>query len=184
MRITVEQAEQKFSEVADHLQKDLASIRAGRSNPKLVEDIEAMVYGQKMQIKQLANITVADPTLLIIQPWDKNALPEIKKAVEQAEIGINPISDGDTLRLPIPSLTEERRLEYVKIMKQKVEEARITLRQLRKEVMIGLDIMKKEKSITEDDYSAKEKQLQKGVDKWNEKLEEIAKDKESELLTV
>ncbi|HRP36251.1 MAG TPA: ribosome-recycling factor, partial [Candidatus Dojkabacteria bacterium] len=100
MRITVEQAEQKFSEVADHLQKELASIRAGRANPKLVEDIEATVYGQKMQIKQLANITVADPTLLIIQPWDKNALPEIKKAVEQAEIGINPISEGDTLRLP------------------------------------------------------------------------------------
>jgi ribosome recycling factor len=184
MRITVEQAEQKFSEVADHLQKELASIRAGRANPKLVEDIEAIVYSQKMQIKQLANITVADPTLLIIQPWDKNTLAEIKKAIEQAEIGINPINDGEMLKLPIPSLTEERRLEYVKIMKQKVEEARITVRQIRKDVLVGLDTMKKEKTITEDDYEAKEKQLQKEVDKWNEKLEKIAEDKEAELLTV
>lgn len=184
MRITVEQAEQKFSEVADHLQKELTSIRAGRANPKLVEDIEALVYGQKMQIKQLANITVADPTLLIIQPWDKNSLAEIKKAIEQAEIGINPINDGEMLKLPIPALTEERRLEYVKIMKQKVEEARITVRQIRKDVLVGLDTMKKEKTVTEDEYTSKEKQLQKEVDKWNEKLERIAEDKESELLTV
>ena len=107
MKLTVEQASSKFKEIQEHLSKDLSSIRAGRANPKLVEDLEVVVYGQKMPIKQLANITVADPTLLIIQPWDKTALSEIKKAVESADIGINPLNDGASLRLPIPSLKKE-----------------------------------------------------------------------------
>jgi len=184
MKITLEQAGKKFSEVEERLLKDLSSIRAGRANPKLVEDIEAEVYGQKMAIKQLANITVADPTLLLVQPWDKNTLSEIKKAIEAAEIGINPIGDGDNLRLPIPSLTEERRQEYVKIMKSKVEEAKIAVRQIRKEILTGLEDQEKNKEISEDDFTAKEKQLQKEVDKCNEKLDLIASEKETELTSI
>lgn len=184
MKITLEQAEKKFSEVEEHLVKDLSSIRAGRANPKLVEDIEAEVYGQKMAIKQLANITVADPTLLLVQPWDKNSLSEIKKSIEQAEIGINPISDGDSLRLPIPSLTEERRQEYVKIMKLKVEEAKIAVRQIRKEILNNLEDQKKNKEMSEDDFTAKEKQLQKIVDKCNENLDAVASEKETELTSI
>ena len=184
MRITPQQADQKFGEVADYLKKELSSIRAGRANPQLVEDIEVTAYGQKMQIKQLANITVADPTLLVIQPWDKTVLQDIRKAIEVAEIGINPMVDGDSIKLPIPSLTEERRQEYVKIMKQKVEEARISVRQVRKDIMTGLETMKKDKEITEDDFEMEEKQIQKLVDKWNETIEKIASDKESELLSL
>jgi len=184
MRIALEQADQRFTEVADHLQKDLSGIRAGRANPKLVEDIEVSAYGQKLPIKQLANITVVDPTLLLIQPWDKSVLGEIRKSIESAEIGINPIADGDNLRLPIPSLTEERRLEYVKIMKQKVEEARISVRQVRKDILVGLENMKKDKELSEDDFDAKEKQLQTLVEKVNSKLESIAEEKEAELLSV
>jgi len=184
MKITLEQAGKRFTEVEEHLLKDLSSIRAGRANPKLVEDIEAEVYGQRMPIKQLANVTVVDPTLLLVQPWDKTTLTEIKKAIESAEIGINPIGDGDNLRLPIPSLTEERRQEYVKIMKLKVEESKITIRQIRKEILIGLETQKKDKVISEDDFNTKEKQLQKEVDKYNEKLDSIASEKEKELTSV
>lgn len=184
MKITLEQAEKRFTEVEEHLLKDLSSIRAGRANPKLVEDIEAEVYGQRMPIKQLANVTVVDPTLLLVQPWDKTTLAEIKKAIESAEIGINPIGDGDNLRLPIPSLTEERRQEYVKIMKLKVEESKITIRQIRKEILTGLEAQKKDKIISEDDFDTKEKQLQKEVDKYNEKLDLIASEKEKELTSV
>ncbi len=184
MRITLEQAEQKFTEAADHLKRELSAIRAGRANPKLVEDIEVSAYGQRMPIKQLANITVADPTLLLIQPWDKSLMGEIRKSIESAEVGINPITEGDNLKLPIPSLTEERRTEYVKIMKQKVEEARISIRQIRKEVLAGLDLMQKDKEISEDDFSTKEKQLQASVEKANDKLDIIAKEKENELLTI
>lgn len=184
MKITLEQAERKFLEVEEHLRKDLSSIRAGRANPKLVEDIEAEVYGQKMAIKQLANITVADPTLLLVQPWDKTTLPQIKKAIESAEVGINPIGDAESLRLPIPSLTEERRQEYVKIMKSKVEEAKIAVRQIRKEILTGLEVQKKDKEISEDDFAAKEKQLQKEVDDCNERLDAIALEKETELTSI
>ncbi len=184
MKITLDQAPRKFSDIEEHLLKDLSSVRAGRANPKLVEDIEAEAYGQKMPIKQLANVTVADPTLLIVQPWDKTILPEIKKAIELAETGINPISDGDTLRLPIPAMTEERRQEYVKIMKTKVEEARIAVRQIRKEVLNGLEAEKKDKIISEDEFSSQEKELQNEVDKCNEKLDQIASEKEAELTSL
>lgn len=184
MKITLEQAPRKFTEIEEHLLKDLSSVRAGRANPRLVEDIEVNAYGQKMAIKQLANVTVADPTLLLVQPWDKTTLPDIKKAIELAETGINPIADGETLRLPIPAMTEERRQEYVKIMKTKVEEAKIAVRQVRKDVLSGLETEKKDKLISEDDFGAKEKQLQKEVDKCNERLESIATEKESELTSI
>lgn len=184
MRTTLEQSGSKFQETIDHYQKELSSIRAGRANTKLVEDIEVMVYGQKMPMQQLANISVVDPTLLMIQPWDKSNVGEIKKAIEQAEIGINPIVDGDALKLPIPSMNEERRQEYVKLMKQKGEEAKISIRQTRKDVLVGLDQMKEDKEISEDEYTAMEKELQQKVDEANETIDKLSEEKEQELLTV
>lgn len=184
MSITLEQSDSKFQDALNHFQRELSSIRAGRASTKLVENLEASVYGQKMPLIQLANITVVDPTLLMIQPWDKSNLEEIKKAVETADIGINPVVDGDTLKLPVPQMTEERRLEYVKIMKLKAEEARISIRQIRKDVLVGLDEMKENKELSEDEFSAMEKELQQKVDNANEAVEKFADEKEQELLTV
>lgn len=184
MKVTLDQAVQKFLDIENHLIKDLSSVRAGRANPKLVEDIEVDVYGQRVPVKQLANVSVADPTLLLIQPWDKNTVNEIKKSIEFADIGINPVIDGSNLRLPIPALTEERRLEYIKIMKQKVEEAKISVRQVRKDVLNGLDEQKKDKVISEDEFKLQEKQLQKEVEECNTRLDKVASEKEAELISL
>lgn len=184
MKVTLDQAVQKFLDIENHLIKDLSSVRAGRANPKLVEDIEVDVYGQRVPVKQLANVSVVDPTLLLIQPWDKNNVNEIKKSIEFADIGINPVIDGSNLRLPIPALTEERRLEYIKIMKQKVEEAKISVRQVRKDVLNGLDEQKKDKVISEDEFKLQEKQLQKEVEECNTRLDKVASEKETELISL
>ncbi|MEI7579154.1 MAG: ribosome recycling factor [bacterium] len=184
MRITFTQAEEKFSTALAHLQTELSGIRAGRASTGLVENIIIDAYGQKMPLKQLANIFVADPTLLIVQPWDKGNLETVKKTLEFAGLGINPTVDGGNIRLPIPALTEERRLEYIKLMKVKLEEERITIRQIRKEVIIGLEEEKKEGILTEDDYDRKVKELQHMVDNSNEQVEIIGKEKEADLLRV
>jgi len=184
MRIKFEQSEQKLNGAIEHLKKELASIRAGRANISLVDQIRADVYGQKMPLNQLANINVVDATLITVQPWDKTNIDAIHKAILQENLGITPNVDGELIRLPLPPITEERRVEYVKLMKQKVEEARIAIRQIRKDILVGMEMDKKEKVLTEDDYNSKAKQLQSSVDKANEQVEELSQQKEEELMKV
>jgi ribosome recycling factor len=184
MSISQEVAKKKFEETVEHLKSEFSTIRAGRSNPKLVEDIRVDAYGQKMPMNQVAGISTPDPTLIVIQPWDKSIVGEIEKSIRNANIGIEPLIDGDTIRLPIPPLTEERRKEFVKLMKNKLEEARIAIRQIRKDAMDYLDDQKDNKGMSEDVHEMEAKKLQELVDKTNDKLEEVGKEKEKELLTV
>lgn len=174
----------QFETVIAHLKRELNNIRAGRANSSLVDEIKADVYGSQMPISQLATISVVDSSLITVQPWDKSNIDQIRKAIEIAEIGINPTVDGDLIRLPIPMLTEERRREYVKIMKGKLEEAKISIRQHRKDLLHQLSKEKKENSLSEDDCDAYEKELQKIVDDYNKMIDDIGRAKEQELLTV
>ncbi|KXK26655.1 MAG: Ribosome-recycling factor [candidate division WS6 bacterium OLB20] len=184
MSVTLDQAPKKFDEVASFLEKDLASMRAGRAQPQLLDSVRVDVYGQQMPVNQIGNITVVDATLMTVKPWDKNAIEPLMKALKESDMGIQPILDGDTIKLPIPSLTEERRKEYVKLMKAKAEEAHIAVRQVRKDVKDYLDEQKSKNLITEDDLERMEKELQKLVDDANERIATIAGDKEKELMTV
>src|SRR5690349_9281133 len=136
MKITFNQAQPKLNEVIEFLKKELGSIRAGRANPHLLDSVRAEVYGQMMPLNQLANINAVDATLLTVKPWDKSALEAILKGINQANLGLNPNIDGDQIRIAIPPLTEERRREYVKLMKAKMEEARIAARVIRKDVLL------------------------------------------------
>lgn len=176
------QKKPSFDGVFDFYKTDIASIRTGRATPSLVEDVVVDVYGQKMHIKELATITAPEPRSLLIQPWDKGVVEAISGAIRKSEIGLNPVVDGQTIRLNIPSLTEERRKEFIKLLKQKTEESRVKIRRIREEIWNKVQTMEHEHEIGEDDKFKAKDDLQKIVDDYNKKIEELEKKKEQELL--
>lgn len=185
MKIQFAQVDQKFAESLSFFKNELQSLRVGgRGSLQLIEAIKAEVYGQNMPIKQIANITMVDASLILVAPWDKSNMQSIVKAVQQSNLGINPLIDGDSVKLPIPPMTEERRKEYIKTVYQKLEEAKISIRQIRKEVLDTIAEDKKNSLITEDDEKRMEKELQNKVDKINQELEKLSKEKEVELSQV
>lgn len=183
-RVTLNQSDQEFSKVLDYFKGEISKLRSGRANPDLVADVKVAAYGQSMPLNQVANINVADATLLIIQPWDKTIIDEIRKALINADLGISPVVDGEIIRLPLPPLTAERRQEYVKVLRQKAEEAKISIRQVRKEVLDGLEQSQAEGVLSEDELKRQEKVLQSKVDGANEQVDLISAEKEKDLMQV
>lgn len=179
----INQKKSNFDAVLDFYKTDIASIRTGRATPVLVEDIVVDAYGQKMQIKELATITVPEPRSLLIQPWDKGVISAIEGAIRKSDLGLNPVVDGQAIRLNIPSLTEERRKEFIKLLKQKTEESRVKLRRIREEIWDKIQAMERDHEIREDDKFKAKEDLQKIIDEYNKKIEELEKKKEQELLT-
>ncbi len=183
-RIVYEDVDQEFEKVIKFFSNEIIKIRTGRANPDLVSDIKIPAYESQMPLAQLANITVSDANLIVVQPWDKSLFDVIIKAIRDSESGFNPQRDGDIIRIVLPPLTQERREEYVKILKQKTEEVRISIRQIRKDVLIDLENRKDAGDISEDDFKRYEKDLQEKVSKANEEIEEISKKKEDELMSI
>lgn len=171
-----------FEKIFNFYKSDITSIRTGRATPALVEDIIVDIYGQKMRVKELASMSVPEPRTLVIQPWDKSAVEPISSAITKSGIGLNPVVDGQTIRLNIPPLTEERRKEFVKNLKQKTEEARVKVRRIREDIWDKIQRMEKSGEIREDDKFKTKEDLQKIVDGYNGKLEELENKKEAELL--
>ncbi len=184
MAITFNQSDSKFNELLEFYKNQLSGLRVGRGSLQMVESIRAEVYGQSMPLNQIAGINMVDASLITVTPWDKSSLQAIVKAVQSSNLGINPSVDGDTVRLPIPPLTEERRKEYIKLLNVKTEEARVVVRQIRKELMESIELDKKNSKYGEDEMSRLEKEVQKKVDHVNQELERMSKDKEKELLQV
>lgn len=176
------QKKTSFDGVLDFYKNDIASIRTGRATPAIVEDILVDAYGQKMRIKELASIVAPEPRSLVIQPWDKGVVEAISGAIRKSEIGLNPVVDGQTIRLNIPSLTEERRKEFIKLLKQKTEESRVKLRRIREEIWDKVQAMERDHEIREDDKFKAKEDLQKMVDEYNRRIEELENKKENELL--
>jgi len=164
----------------DHFTAEIQKIRGSRANPHLLVDLKANVYGSAMPIKQLGTVNVVDPTLITVHCWDKASAEPIKKAIEESDLGVTPSIDGNLIRVPLPPLTEERREELVKVVKKIAEEAKISIRRARRDFLDGL----KAKNATEDDLERGEKEVQRLVDEFNEKIENEATEKEKELLTV
>ncbi len=175
-------AETKMTKGTEVLGRDLASLRTGRASPALVENIRADYYGTPTPLNQMAGISAPDVRMLIIQPWDKQAIPVIEKALQKSELGLNPSSDGTVIRLNIPPLTEERRKDLVKLVKKRVEEGRIAIRNVRREALERLRELQKNKEISEDDEKRAEKDLQELTDRFIENVNELGKDKETEVL--
>lgn len=175
---------QKIEDAMAHLKMELASVRAGRANPALVENIAVDAYGAKMKLVELGTIAAPQPTLLTIQVWDTSLVDAVIKAIQEANLGLNPATDGQMIRLPIPPLTEERRQEFVKLTHQKLEVARVEVRQIRQDSRQAWVHQKESGEISEDEFFRREKLLQDLVDKKMEEIEGFGKIKEDELLEI
>ena len=178
----IKQKRKDFDAVIEWAKGEAAAIRTGRANPDMVSDIVVDYMGTPLRIKELAAISTPEPRSLLIQPWDKGALAAIEKGIRESSLGLAPVVDGTSVRLTIPSLTQERRQEYVKLLGQKIEEARIRIRHVREEILKKVQQAVKDKEAREDDARHAKDELQKIVDELHAKLEEMTKKKEQELM--
>jgi ribosome recycling factor len=174
--------EAKMKVSAEHFRKDLSKLRTGRANLSLFEDIKVEYYGTLTPVNQLASLGIPDPTLITIQPWDPSLLEIVDKAIRAADLGLNPINDGKTLKVPIPPLDDERRQEMAKKIKRMLEDEKTALRNMRRETKDEIEQFEKDKKISEDEKFNGLEQLQKVIDDYSKKIEEIAAVKEKEIL--
>ena len=164
------------------LKKELSTLRTGRATPALVEHIRIEYAGVPTPLNQLASISVPEASLLVIQPWDKSGLRGIEKAILKSDLGLNPSSDGNVIRISIPPLSEERRQELIKIVRKRVEERKIAVRNLRHEVVNELKGLEKDKEISQDEHKRIQTQLQKITDSFIAIIEQTGRDKEADLM--
>ena len=164
--------------------RDLGKVRTGRANASMLDSVRLDYYGTPTPLNQVASVSVADPRLIVVKPWEKRLIPDIEKVIRDANLGINPSSDGDVVRLPIPALTEERRKELTKVVKRIGEDARVAVRNCRREARELLEQAKKDSEITEDALEAGYKKIQTVIDKAIEKIDSIADKKQAEIMEV
>ena len=174
----------KMQKAFDVFNQDLASLRTGRANASMLDIIKVEVYGQNMSINQLATISTPEPRLITVQVWDQNNVSLIDAAIQKSNLGINPQIDGQLLRIPIPSLNEERRVELKKIMSGLAEKAKISIRNIRREANDSLKKDLKDKKIGEDESKNYEKKIQNSTDKQTLELEKKLEEKEKEIMTI
>jgi ribosome recycling factor len=180
----LEQAKQKFAKALEHLHSEFSSIRSGRATPALIEQVKVEAYGAFTPLIELASITAPETRLLVVQPWDKSILKNVEKSLQQANLGASPVIDGQLIRINLPSLSEERRREFVKLVNNKIEETRGVFRHIREEVLkLGKD-EKTAGKLPEDEFFGIQKDLQKLVDDNNEKVKKMGEDKEKEIMTI
>jgi len=175
---------ERMNKTIEHFTMELASMRAGRANPGMVEKIMVDYYGELTPLNQLANITVPEARLLVIQPWDKGSIPNIEKAILKSDLGITPTNDGNVIRLAIPQLTEERRKELVKVLKKKAEETKVAVRNIRRESNDLIKSSEKEKLISEDESKKGMDEIQKLTDKYIKDIDSITQTKEKDIMSV
>lgn len=180
----LDQAKDKMDKSISAYTRELASIRAGRANASLLDRISVDYYGAPTPINQLAGVSVAEARLLVITPYDKTILGEIEKAILKSDLGITPTNDGNVIRLAIPALTEERRKELVKVVKKEAEDAKIAIRNVRRDANDDLKKLEKKGEITEDDLRGYSEDIQKITDNFIAKVDDLAKEKETEILSV
>ena len=184
MSVDYQDFERKMKRTCEFLKEQLASVRAGKANPAVLDRITVEYYGTDTPINQLASISVPDARSLLIQPWDASALKAIEKAIQASELGINPQNDGRAIRLIFPQLTEERRKDLAKQVKKYGEEAKVAVRNIRRDAMDKFKAQKKKSEITEDDFKDVEKDMQKLTDDYIKEVEKIADAKEKELMEL
>jgi ribosome recycling factor len=181
---TLAQAETKMKKSVDALRHHLGAIRTGRASPALVEHIHVEYYGSEMPLNQLANVSVPEPRMLVIQPWDQGAIKAIEKAIQHSELGINPTNDGRIIRLGIPPLTEQRRRDLTKLVKKEVEESKIALRNLRRDAQNDLKKLETDKQISSDELKRAQERLQELTDRYTREMDQVGATKEAEVMEV
>jgi ribosome recycling factor len=177
-------ADAKMQKSVEALAKEVLTIRTGRASPSLVDRIPVEYYGNPTPLNQLATITVPEARLILIQPWDRGIIAAIEKAIQKSELGLNPANDGQLIRIPIPPLNEERRREYVRLVKRYAEGAHIAIRNIRRDQMEKIKALEKEKQISADEGRRGGEQLQKLADRHVARVDEVAARKEAEIMEV
>lgn len=180
----LEEGDRKKRRSVEALKKELETFRTGRASPALVENVPVDYYGTSTPLNQLASITVAEARLLVVQPWDRQSLPAIEKAILKFGGGLNPISDGHVLRLVIPQLTEERRRDMVRLVRKRVEDGRVEVRNIRRDALEQLRAMEKDKEVSQDESKRAQEQLQKMTDLYIAQIDGVGAEKEEEVMEV
>ena len=181
---TLNDAEHKMEQALTHLREELSSIRTGRASAAVLTRITVEYYGSPVPLNQLASVNVPEPRLLVIQPFDKNSIGQVEKAIQQSDLGITPSNDGQVIRLAFPPLTEERRKELVKQVHHRAEEGRVAVRNVRRHAKDDIEKLERDHLISEDDLARGEKELQRLTDRHVGEIDEVQRHKESELMEV
>lgn len=176
--------EEKMSKSLNVLHDQFSGVRTGKASPELVENIQVPYYGTPTRLKELANISTPEARLIVINAYDPTVLPEVEKAILAANLGVNPMNDGRVVRVPIPELDQERRKDLVKVVKRMSEESRVAVRNVRREANDSVKALQKDSKITEDDREAAYKDIQKHTDSCIDKIDEVLKAKEEEIMSV
>jgi ribosome recycling factor len=180
----LEKARQRMDSALEALRREFASVRTGKASPALLDSIRVEAYGSKVPLNQVGTVAAPEPRLLTITPWDKSLLKEIDRGLRESDLGLNPSNDGSIIRVPIPALTEERRREFVKHLHKMAEEARVAVRQARKDANDDVKTRQKKEGLSEDDIRREQDRVQKLTDQYIGKVEEILKGKEAEVMEV
>lgn len=184
MKTVLKKAEERMNRRIEHLNNEYSAIRAGRANPAVLDKVVVDYYGAPTPVNQLAAVSVAEARTLVIQPWDMSVLTPIERAIQKSDIGINPQNDGKTLRMIFPPLTEERRKEIVKDIKELAEETKVGVRNVRRDTVDKFKAMKKDGEITEDDLKQAEKKTQDLTDKFVKEIDMLAEKKQKEVMSI
>ncbi|MBP3400809.1 MAG: ribosome recycling factor [Selenomonadales bacterium] len=176
--------EDKMKKTIDALRREFASIRTGRATPALLDKITVDYYGTPSPINQVANISVPEPRMITIQPWERNMIGDIERAIMKSDLGLNPVNDGTMIRLSIPQLTKERRQEIVKVVHKKTEEGRVGIRNIRRDAIDALKKLEKSKEISEDELKKAQDDMQKLTDKYIKEADKVMAAKEKEVMEV
>ncbi|HHX39095.1 MAG TPA: ribosome recycling factor [Armatimonadetes bacterium] len=182
--LVLEEAEEKMKKTVEATRREFNGIRTGRASPALLDRITVDVYGTQLPLNQVATISVPEARLLMISPWDKGTIPAIERSIMKSDLGLNPSSDGNVIRLAIPQLTEERRRDLTRVVHRKAEEGKIAIRNVRREANEELKKLRKASDISEDDEKRAEERVQKLTDKYISEIERIQENKEQEVLEV
>ncbi len=181
---TLQQLEEKMKKTVDLIAKDLSTLRAGRATPALLDKIFIDYYGTPTPINQVATISVPEPRLLVIQPWERSLVPQIEKAIQKSDLGVTPNSDGYLIRISIPSLTQEKRKDLVKVIQKKAEEARVVVRNLRRDGNDQIKAVEKKGDISEDEAKRTLEEIQKKTDKYIKQVDQITEAKQKEIMEL
>ncbi len=184
MNETLKNVEERMEKSIESLQREFSSIRTGRANPAMFESLKIDVYGSEMPLNQVASISIPEPRLVVIQPWDKGNLANIEKSILKSDLSLNPSNDGNLIRIQIPDLTEERRKEYVKQAKQKAEDYKVSIRNIRRDGNDMIKALEKDKEISEDESKSLQEQVQKLTDKYVDEVQKLTGNKEKEILSL
>lgn len=178
------EAEERMQKAIEHVSHEFAGLRTGKASPALIEGVVVEAYGSQMKLKEVANVSIPEPRQLLISPWDISTMPAIEKGIQKANLGLNPAIDGKVMRLVMPEMSEERRVEVTKIARKVAEEGRVGVRHVRRDAIDQMKKLGKAGDLTEDDVSKGEKDIQKLTDSFTKKVDEFLDIKEKEIMTI